>query len=67
MSGVRAMLARVQRLEQSRSPVSVFVAAWGSFDAFAAECEADMDAGRLDRADFSEVLRCLSRWETDGI
>lgn len=61
---IRAMLARVQRLEQTRTPVrSTFAAAFGSFEAFVAECEAGMDAGRLDRADFSVVLCCLVRWE----
>ena len=64
---VRAMLARVQRLEQVRAPVrSPFVIAFGSFEAFAAECEVAMDAGKLDRADFSHVLRSVARWELDG-
>lgn len=64
---VRAMLARVQRLEQARYPArSPFAAAFGSFEAFATECEAGMDAGKLDRVDFSVVLSSLARWERDG-
>jgi hypothetical protein len=66
MSGVRAMLARVQRLEEARSSVSPIARSFGSFDAFAAECEAGMEAGALDRTDFPVVLHCLRRWETDG-
>jgi hypothetical protein len=67
MSSARALLARVQRLEQARAPVlSPIGRAWGSFDAFAAEGEADMQAGKLDRQDFSIVLQCLARWEADG-
>lgn len=54
-------------MERERAPVrSPFAAAYGSFEAFAAECETGMDAGRLDRADFSVVLSSLARWERDG-
>lgn len=63
---VRAMLARIQRLEQARSASSPFARGWGSFDAFADECEAEIADGKLDRRDFSVVLNCLRRWETDG-
>lgn len=61
------MLGRVRRLEHARAPVrSPISAAWGTFDAFAADCEVLMDAGKLDRTDFPVVLYCLRRWETDG-
>lgn len=63
----RGLLARVARLERERAPErSPFAVAYGSFEAFAAECEARMGDGRLDRADFSVVLRALARWECDG-
>lgn len=63
----RALLARVARLERERAPArSPFSLAYGSFEAFAAECEARMGEGRLDRADFSVVLRAIGRWEGDG-
>ena len=63
---VRAMLARVQRLEQARCLRSPFALAFGSFEAFEAECRAEIHAGRLDRTDFPVVLHCLARWERDG-
>lgn len=54
---VRAMLARVQRLEQARAPVrSPFAAAFGAFEAFAAECEVKMDAG--DSTSLSSFIAC---------
>lgn len=42
------MLVRVSRLEIGDRP-SPFAAAYGSFEAFTVWCEADMEAGRLDR------------------
>lgn len=65
MAGVRSMLARVSRLEVGDRP-SPFVAAYGSFEAFIAWCETDMDEGRLDRSDVRQVLAALLRWEKDG-
>lgn len=50
MVAPRSLLSRVARLEQARAPTrSPFAIAFGSFEAFAAECETDMDAGKLDR------------------
>jgi hypothetical protein len=63
---VRAMLARVQRIEQARCFRSPFTAAFGSFEAFEAWSEVEMGEGRMDRADFPVVLHCLARWERDG-
>ena len=63
---VRSMLARVHRLEQSALPCSPFVRAWGSFDAFVADCENEIAVGALDYRDFPFVLKCLQRWEGDG-
>jgi len=60
------MLGRVQRLEHARTVRSPISRDYGSFDAFAAECEALMGAGKLDRHDFPVVLYCLRKWETDG-
>lgn len=68
MAGVRSMLARVRRIEAVRAPVrSPISRDYGSFDAFAAECDAMMAAGKLDRHDFPVILYCLRKWETDGI
>lgn len=61
------MLGRVQRLEHARTVRSPISRDYASFDAFAAECEADMNAGKLDRADFTVVLYCLRRWEETGV
>lgn len=66
MAGARSLLARVQRLEHAKTVRSPISRDYGSFDAFAAECEVMMDAGKLDRADFPVVLYCLRKWETDG-
>lgn len=60
------MLGRVQRLEQARTVRSPISRDYGSFDIFAAECEALMAAGELDRHDFPVVVYCLRKWETDG-
>ena len=63
---VRSLLARVQRIEAERAPVvSPFVRAYGSFDAFADDCEDGIANGELDRADMTTVLHCLRRWEHD--
>lgn len=61
------MLARVQRLEQARSPSSPFERWFGSLDAFAAECQAGMDEGRYDREDMTVVLMSVRRWHADGV
>lgn len=61
----RSLLRRVQKLEQARqAPMSPFAAMCGSFEAFEAECMADIAAGKLDR-DFEGVLTALRRWEDD--
>ena len=63
---VRSQLSRVQKLEAARAFRSPFALAFGSFDAFAAECESDMAAGKLDPTDFPVVLQSLRGWETNG-
>ena len=67
MAGVRSMLTRVRRLEQVRTPVlSPIVQAFGSFDAFTAWTEEQVEAGALDPRDMPVVVSCLARWERDG-
>ncbi|GLT01587.1 hypothetical protein GCM10007897_29810 [Sphingobium jiangsuense] len=67
MTAVRSLLARVQRLEQARTaPRSPFEAAYGSFDAFAAETQAGIDAGQFDSREMPLVLNAIRRWHTDG-
>lgn len=68
MSGVRSMLARVQRLEQARvRPRSPFEAAYGSLDAFEANTQAGIDAGELCSIDMPIILNCVRRWHTEGV
>ncbi|ODU80988.1 MAG: hypothetical protein ABT10_15445 [Novosphingobium sp. SCN 63-17] len=68
MTAVRSLLARVQRLEQARTaPRSPFEAAYGSFDAFAGEVQANVANGTYDERDMPLVLNCLRRWHSDGV
>lgn len=60
------MLARVQRLEHSRSPVSPFEAAYGSLEAWEAECQSGIDEGRLDPTDMPVVMMAIRRWHEEG-
>ncbi|MQB43027.1 hypothetical protein DXT94_13900 [Rhizobium sp. ICMP 5592] len=67
MASVGSMLSRVRRLETARAtPVSPFAKAYGSFEAFESEVQADIDTGNLDRMDMPIILTCLRRWEGDG-
>lgn len=63
---VRAMLGRVQRLEQSRSPTSHFERAFGSLDAWEADCQSGIDAGLLDPQDMPVVMMAVRRWHREG-
>lgn len=64
-SEVRSLLRRVQRLEQARqAPRSPFALDYGSFEAFEAQCRAEMAAGKLAR-DFP--IECLARWERTDV
>lgn len=60
------MLARVRRLEAVRAPSSPFVREYGSFEAFTAWAEGQIEQGVLDPRDFPVVILCLRRWERDG-
>ena len=63
---VRAMLARVQRLEQARAPTSPFALALGSLDAWEAEMRRGIDAGLLDARDTPMVMMAVRRWHAEG-
>lgn len=74
MAGVDAMLRRVQRLEQARAaPRTPFELACGSFDAFADQVRADVEAGKLDRRDMvgedgdGGILRAIRSWHEQGV
>jgi hypothetical protein len=64
---VRALQARVRRLEQSRASASPILAAFGTFAAFEEHCDAQVAAGELDPRDFPVVVLCLRRWEEQGV
>lgn len=61
------MLARVQRLEQARAPLSPFERDYGSLDVWEAECQAGIDAGLLDPRDVPIVVMAVQRWHRDGV
>lgn len=58
---VRAMLARVQRLEQARQP-SIYATVWAEL---ADEVEAEINGGCAD-PDKSAIVASLRRWVRDG-
>jgi len=62
---VRALLARVQRLEQSRAPRSPFALAYGSLGAWEAEVQSGIDEGRYDKRDMPEVIAAVRRWHAE--
>jgi hypothetical protein len=63
---VRAMLSRVRRLEEARAPLSPFEIAFGTLDAWAAECQVGIAAGLLDASDVPVVVMAVQRWHRDG-
>ena len=64
MAAVRALLARVTRLEQSEAPAA---SPFGSFEAWAASAQADIDAGLLDPRDGPVLIAAVERWHTDEV
>ncbi len=67
MAGVRGMLQRVAKLEAQLAPrLSPIAALYGSTEAFAADCMAEVDAGKLCGTDMPIILDCLRRWDREG-
>ncbi len=63
MAGIRALQRRVKRIESARKPrPSPIVILCGSFDAFADEVYADVEAGKL-AGDFLRILDHLREWD----
>jgi len=58
---VRALLGRVQKLEQARMPRP---SPFAPFDEFEAQCRQEMAEGRLAK-DFP--IDCLAHWERTGV
>lgn len=68
MSNVRAMLARVVKLEAARAaPRSPIELTYGSFGAFEDQTLSLIDEGKLDRGDTLAVLAALRRWHADRV
>lgn len=67
MAGVRGMLQRVAKLEAQLAPrLSPIAALYGSTEAFAQECMAGVEAGKLCSTDMPVLLDCLRRWDREG-
>lgn len=60
MAAVRALKARVRRLE--RSPDTSLRAAIGSFEKFEHECQIGVELGKFDKRDMPVVVKCVKRW-----
>jgi hypothetical protein len=68
MSAVRSLLTRAARLEQARvSPRTPIELAYGNLEAWEAEVQADIDAGKADPVDMPVVLMCVRRWHTEKL
>lgn len=67
MAGVRGMLQRVAKLEaQLALRLTPIAALYGSTEAFAADCMAEVEAGKLCSTDMPIILDCLRRWDREG-
>lgn len=63
MSSVRALLARVKRLDTERmNPVLAKLGGQDGWAAFQAEAKAGIEEGRNDRKDMEIVLRGVAAW-----
>jgi len=68
MSSARALLARVQRLEEAgRAPRSPFEVGWGTLEAWEAEVQAGIDAGSFDPIDMPFIVKAIRKWHADGV
>lgn len=67
MASAQALLKRVAKLEAARTPrPSPIEALYGSTEAFALECMAEVTAGKLCGTDMPVLLDCLRRWDHEG-
>lgn len=65
MSGVRALMARVQRVEDARKPPkSRLDLMFGSFEVFVEQIRAVIEVGALDE---EFPLQHLERWHREGL
>ena len=67
MASPRSLLSQVKQLQAAQEPrPSPIAALYGSVDAFAAECMAGVEAGKLCPVDMPIILDCLRRWDREG-
>ena len=67
MTSVRALAARVARLEQGRTrQFTPIEAAYGSLEAFEELTRSQIEEGKLCAADMDDVLKALRRWHSEG-
>lgn len=68
MTNVRALLTRVAKLEKSRAaPRSPIEQSCGSLEAFEADTQAGIAAGRYDSHDMPLVLGAIRKWHRDQV
>ena len=67
MTTLRALAARVARLEQTRTRQHTPIeAAYGSLEAFEELTRTQIEEGKLSAIDMEDVLKALRRWHNDG-
>ncbi len=67
MSRVRGLLERVTKLERRHSGPSPIELWYGSFDAFDAQAQKQIDGGALCKADMPVILDILRGWHVNGV
>lgn len=67
MLRIRSLVERVRRLEQTVSPRSPIEQMYGgSLEAWEAEVQQGIEAGKLCHMDAPVVLACIQRWHREG-
>ena len=67
MASPRALMSQVKQLKAAQQPrPSPIATLYGSTEAFATECMAEVEAGKLCGTDMPIILDCLRRWDTEG-
>lgn len=67
MLRIRSLVERVRRLEEAVSPRSPIELMFGSLNAFEAEMEQGIKAGKLCHMDAPVVLRCIRSWHGNNV
>lgn len=67
MPGVRGLQKRLRRLEQRRSPRTPIERWFGSLQAFEAQVQAEIEAGKTCRFDGPILIASIRRWHREEI